>query len=1355
MENFPFCLTASLSMLKFNHKVFLPMVEEFDSAVHWGRFRQYIGRAAQKMQEIASKDFLSPPAQTPDRPVSRDPLEIAGAQGVPLDRNVLSNTVKFDKITDFQEGHNIEIFYPDHDPARIIGPDLGTFRDNTQPNSSAEWWQALANFIGLPSTGPGSYAEIIKYPGAISLSKEYNFLDAWLKRTAITLGQMGSGQMKRYIDDYVNSNLPPNASKEQKDELSQKATQAWYGQVYKGYTSGDGAIQQVLAWQQFIRGQIMIEEWDVPMRKLGLDNPNVIVNSVNATMANCVVPHQLSLQAAPTYQHIGGLGTTVEITMTVFGEEDLGRLRNMYETINGLSRLEHGHAVLGFLGIKNVITALSGMKYCIPQSFDVSTLPNYPHVYGVTLSFMDFDVFQQKREKLSSEQQSDLIEAFSKKNPFLRLKQLWGAFNAYPDFPLSIYDDGGKIVGHYDPDYYFRSYKTIDDDIVNWRQKKNQAQSKSQVEDDSLDALKPDDPTQPGLPVKAAKDYEVIHHLGQLSDDGATQSIGLHSTGFDLRDGNQPIAPNLNFNEPHPGNTLTDPSIPGCTPAANYMQPYCDGGDNPDGQSDLMMQDAQYRDKTGRMIRAFPTYMLWLIDEAGKFAGQKMFDNFYGLQSILDFSVVRSEDMLGDTMIIRVSNLYSRLSTKYRDLLDEELFPNIAQMINTQFHRNRNLLSGFSNYLVNLETIQLQPGVRVHMRMGYSANPNMLETVFNGVITQVEQGDIITITAQSDAIELSPIINNQKKHADSGHIDGSILGSLNMSEPRDLMTRLLSMGASTFKETIANMSHGMIFSENRWGIRHFGSILYEPMTKQEHELNEQVGSYMKVESAPWSAFFSGGKLGDIPGLLSAGIGDIMTNTWINFHRKRDFELYKRNIYPGNGSGVGQYMGGDLGDGGMANMFMPVGVNQDGTPGADPNTGMTPVPDPSMLLGQAKSAADLGLTKLGPVDERKTKVPHEKHPFLKMFGLTGDVGDDDVGGSGGAGLMPGVRPFDEVSFRAQTYMKSIWDLFQVCAALLPNYIVAVRPFEDRSTVFYGKPHWMYTSGLIPISKGVKEGDGPPLSPPDQAQQDAVKDAEKKKNQHETPDQFYERISKAGQPTNASSNQTGGDPTSTPAGAPWSGGDISTLPLTHASGAVIPVRTGTLGPEMHLPTSPNLATDVAQHQQLDILPATMKHPFYMDRVGGPAGGYEKSTNKNANPNPTTETIMNEQASLAGKPGAFGYLSPEEEEWYMNMGWPTGHGYPNNFRHKRIMIYCERTKHAVVCVPGEYGPANWTGKVAGVSPEAWLMLGKPGGNDTCWFGWVDDTTPLGPVAFTSAAQFRGSGLPISNVTADPAAC
>ena len=102
------------------------------------------------------------------------------------------------------------------------------------------------------------------------------------------------------------------------------------------------------------------------------------------------------------------------------------------------------------------------------------------------------------------------------------------------------------------------------------------------------------------------------------------------------------------------------------------------------------------------------------------------------------------------------------------------------------------------------------------------------------------------------------------------------------------------------------------------------------------------------------------------------------------------------------------------------------------------------------------SAFIGMGLLGATNGRAAASVFE------TMGLVSSL-DDDVPG------------FDEVSFRAQTYMRSVWDMFQLCAKLLPNYICAVRPFEDRSTVFYGKPHWLYTSGVVPISTGFMNPD----------------------------------------------------------------------------------------------------------------------------------------------------------------------------------------------------------------------------------------------------------------------------------------
>lgn len=230
----------------------------------------------------------------------------------------------------------------------------------------------------------------------------------------------------------------------------------------------------------------------------------------------------------------------------------------------------------------------------------------------------------------------------------------------------------------------------------------------------------------------------------------------------------------------------------------------------------------------------------------------------------------------------------------------------------------------------------------------------------------------------------------------------------------------------------------------------------------------------------------------------------MRTMWSNFAAQRDLEIFKRNIYPGNGTGVAQFLGGDLGDG-WANAATL-------TPEDEPNprlhyldrltdaswndllrrydngdSAASAAIDTATAGKESKSSGGLAATLLsGSLLAAGAGLAFGTGGLALplLGGITATFGGatllGSLSGRGGANIfqtlglistldddMPG---FDEVSFRAQTYMKTVWDMFQLCARLLPNYIVAVRPFEDRSTIFYGKPHWLYTSGVVPITTG---------------------------------------------------------------------------------------------------------------------------------------------------------------------------------------------------------------------------------------------------------------------------------------------
>ncbi|MDA0345370.1 MAG: hypothetical protein O3C54_05350, partial [Proteobacteria bacterium] len=546
------------------------------------------------------------------------------------------------------------------------------------------------------------------------------------------------------------------------------------------------------------------------------------------------------------------------------------------------------------------------------------------------------------------------------------------------------------------------------------------------------------------------------------------------------------------------------------------------------GHIQKMMNDVQYRDISGRMIRAFPTYMLWLIDEGGFFAGVKLFDNFYGLQSIVDFSVVSSEDLLGDTLIFRVSNMYSKLTTRpsteifnsRREGMDDQpidFSQGIESIVDRTLNIAKNIVSGMRNdYVVDINNIRLKPGVRVHLRCGYGSNPNSLQTIFNGVITNVEQGEIVTVTAQSDAIELGAIVNSTNKKGDTGKIDGGIDTGMYLSEPRDLMVRLLSMGASRFREAFARATNGTVFSENRFGIRHFGSTLYEPLSASEQARADGIRNVV-------ASVYSNLGEGDVGGAANAATFKLATNVFTrnpvstffgdgrimtsmgqlmsNFCAEVDLEIFKRNIYPGNGTGFAQFLGGDIDDGWLTASSL---VEEDekklkGQAYLERGTDRSW----NRLIVEAQNESVSAKTAIGTLTSGNELVSADGRANttknILMGGLSVGIGlipgvnfaaGATIAGGGLFGILRGrggtnlfrtmgilapnadddLPGFDEVSFRAQTYMRTVWDLFQICARLLPNYIVAIRPFEDRSTIFYGKPHWLYTSGVVPVTTG---------------------------------------------------------------------------------------------------------------------------------------------------------------------------------------------------------------------------------------------------------------------------------------------
>lgn len=189
-----------------------------------------------------------------------------------------------------------------------------------------------------------------------------------------------------------------------KADVSRAFSVLFYNRFFKS-----GPIQKLMEARRLRSGNIYFNEWEVPMIKVDLDPKAAIVNGISITLANNLAKMQLQMQEEPTYQHIGGKDSYINISMTIFGEKELIKLRKVFEHINGLARLEHSTGVIGFMGIRNIVAGLAGIKYVVPLSYQVNTIPNFPHVYDVRISLVDFDVFQQTREKISSNNNKNLL----------------------------------------------------------------------------------------------------------------------------------------------------------------------------------------------------------------------------------------------------------------------------------------------------------------------------------------------------------------------------------------------------------------------------------------------------------------------------------------------------------------------------------------------------------------------------------------------------------------------------------------------------------------------------------------------------------------------------------------------------------------------------------------------------------------------------------------------------------------------------------------------------------------------------------------------------------------------------------
>lgn len=365
--------------------------------------------------------------------------------------------------------------------------------------------------------------------------------------------------------------------------------------------------------------------------------------------------------------------------------------------------------------------------------------------------------------------------------------------------------------------------------------------------------------------------------------------------------------------------------------------------------------DMMRYDHRGRLVRAFPTYHMFIIDEGQDNVFWSMWDNFYGYNSLLSIDLYKDRRIIADTLKVQMTNIYHNLSSidteldyskdKYSffDIFTKEYWKDAVNVVlNTP---DLDLLRLKQN---KATTMLLQPGARIHMRMGYGADAFNLPVVFNGTITECNTGELVEFIAQGDGVELTNKLNASPK-------DTTDKSCMEMPmQPRQVIGNMMNSRGSFFSNIINAVTSNTFKKKNPLGIAHFGN-------------KGEVSKMTKWQEAP--IFFG----------------------W--WSRITAVESETNNYGP---SLLNVYGGGP--ERSMSNWAM-----------TDLNS-HSPDFDGSKFKWKLNPLAD------------KSEVNY----------------------------LPRVRIY--------LYDMTTNDVCQMLAATCSDYICAVVPFELRSTLFFGRPHW---------------------------------------------------------------------------------------------------------------------------------------------------------------------------------------------------------------------------------------------------------------------------------------------------------
>lgn len=185
---------------------------------------------------------------------------------------------------------------------------------------------------------------------------------------------------------------------------------------------------------------------------------------------------------------------------------------------------------------------------------------------------------------------------------------------------------------------------------------------------------------------------------------------------------------------------------------------------SPLGQAINEFERDIYNGQAQSMMRAYPAFKLYFIEDDSEERKRFQFDDFFSYQSVQSIRVIRSRKIPADLCEIYLTNISGVLSNrKFRNSKKNDR-PFTAKGFVAE--ESQSAGKGGTREENPIASLLLQEGIHIHLKLGYVNDPSRLEDTFNGVITEVQfsdSDDLVRILCQSYAIELSQDIKGVEK----------------------------------------------------------------------------------------------------------------------------------------------------------------------------------------------------------------------------------------------------------------------------------------------------------------------------------------------------------------------------------------------------------------------------------------------------------------------------------------------------------------------------------------------------------------------------------------------------------------